>query len=152
MNEKYKKMSVFMMDSYPKLTEDRKCLTDRIYGWQNDKSMDEAKELRYLDWKADLIQRVVKERLGDMERPIFRLIYGKRMTFREVREVYHRNTGMSLTNAEIVKVKKQILENFMKELLFSDTYDDEREYMDQLIAETEEWLLIPGNAKKIPKS
>lgn len=151
----YNLVALFLTDSYPLLLEQKKFLNEQMFGnWHNDdrpkaEKLKDAEDLKYTEWKVDIIERVLKERLGDMERPIFRLIYGKRMTFREVKEVYERNTGNRLLNPRIVKAKKRIIECLTMEIQFCDTYDDEREYMDALFVEAEAWAAEPKNKRKV---
>lgn len=151
----YHLVALYLTDCYPLLVERRKFLNEQMFGnWHNDdRSADEklkdAEDLKYTEWKVDIIERTLKERLGDMERPIFRLIYGKRMTFREVKEVYEKNTGQRLLNPRIVKAKKRIIECLAMEIQFCDTYEDERPYVDALFSEADDWAVEPKNKRKV---
>ena len=157
MERDYTIPAVFLVETYPVLVEERKYLNERVFGnWMNDSRSEEerladAENLRYIEWKVSVIEHTLRERLNDMERPIFRLSYGKRMNYKEIKEVYKRNTGKKLSNDKIVKAKRNIIACLKMEIQFCDTYEEEREFVHLLFDESVKWSALPGHDKKVKK-
>lgn len=143
--DKYIRAATFLANTYPTYMKRH----DEIV--KNTKhGILESDELAYIRWKIGLIEIASKERFNDMERPIFRLVYQKRLTFREIKEIYYRKTGKKMMNIQIVKAKRGIVRSIAIEIQFSDTYYEEQGFTCLLFEEAEDWLEDPVNLSKIP--
>ena len=91
---------------------------------------------QYLLWKIDVVETAMKERMDVLERAIFKRLFVKHMTYKQIREAYHRKT---LHNFMISAAKKTALEMLEREIrLRMGTSEDGKEYTCKLIQECRE--------------
>ena len=144
----YRVLAVFLAETYQEIFNQVELLK------KSPKDNNETMvRLEYDQWKLDLVKRTMDERLNEAERPIFRLIYGRHLTFREVREFYKMKTGRNLLNPQIIRTKRHILSSLAMEIQFCDTYEEEHNNVVKLEQEFFIWLSSsPQNQKKISKA
>ena len=70
------------------------------------------RECEYVDWKLDTVETAFRERMDDLQRRIFKLVYVQGLTFREIKEAMHDRIG----NRQIVETKKMIWQKICWEL------------------------------------
>ena len=97
-----------------------------------------VRELEYTEWKIAMIESVMNERMDEMQRPVFRLIYLHHKTFKEVEKIYreslHRRKA-ALYDCDIIRIKEAILTHFKTELEWRSSLGEDREMMHRLIEE-----------------
>ena len=115
-------------------------------------ALNNGDERQYIAWKLDVINTAMTERMQPMERNIFKRMYGKGMTYQQIREAYHkrvlydkainkhRKTALSLLEAEIRMRDEDMPEDPNEDTVIDIDNEDkesswEADMMDRLFAE-----------------
>lgn len=95
-----------------------------------------ASEIAYLEWKIGIVETAGKERLKEIERWVFTLLYIHHKTFEEISKITKKKKHITIANRNIVCMKQNILDAFMAELALRESIGLECFFLDRLIAET----------------
>ena len=92
---------------------------------------------QYLYWKIDVIETAMAERMDSMEQNIFRRLFVKHMTYKQVREAYHKK---KLYNRFISDKRSSALELIAEEIRLRSAEPDETEteWLNRLFIEVRE--------------
>ena len=92
----------------------------------------------YLDWKLSVIETAMRERMEAIERAIFKRIFVKHMTYKQIREAYHEKT---LYDKAINKYRKSALLMIEREIKLRIAAGSfEKEMAEKLLLETKEGM------------
>ena len=108
------------------LTDEYMQKKQKEYEWEHQRCL---RECEYVDWKLDTIETVIRERMNDFQRRIFKLIFIQGYTFREVKETMPEK----ICDRKIIEAKKMIWQQISKELLIQEQVNCR--YTEQLKAE-----------------
>lgn len=70
------------------------------------------RECEYVDWKLDIVETAFRERMNDLQRRIFKLVFIQGLSFREIRAALQEK----ICNRQIVETKKKIWQKICWEL------------------------------------
>lgn len=96
----------------------------------------DAEGRMYLAWKIDVVETAMQERMDALERAIFKRLFVKHMTYKQIREAYHKKV---LYDKEINKRRRTALLMIEKELQLRDgAFEDWKDFTDKLMQEARE--------------
>lgn len=115
-------------------------LTD-AYMAKKQAEMDAAKaacerDLEYVNWKIEVVETVMNERMKDLQKPVFVLLYINHSTFRDTEKAIRKKYKRQLYNRNLTAIKEQIWDAFIQDLMFRSKLLEQEEYMDRLSEET----------------
>lgn len=117
-------------------------LTDE-YMARKQREMDAAKatcerDLEYLNWKIEVVETVVHDRLKEEQQDIFRQIFIQHKTFKAAAQTLWKKKRLKVANRNICEIKNQIWEKLMMELEFCSFFDRNQPYLERLCQEAGE--------------
>ena len=94
-------------------------------------------QLAYIEWKIEVVERVVKERVKAMDRVIFQSSFMEHRTFREIRAILKKKSRLKkrFYDHDIVSAKSRIISAFAKELSYISRIREDDRYLTWLSKE-----------------
>lgn len=106
------------------------------------REMDEEREacedeLKYLNWKIEVIETVWKERAKGFQKSVFQLLFYQHKTYKEAVSILRKKKKDRASNRKIAEAKMQILELFILEVSLRSQRGEDADYVKRLMMETE---------------
>ena len=95
------------------------------------------RELNYVSWKIEVVETVWKERAKGLAKSLFQLLFYQHKTYREAEEILLRKKNRHLQDCAVAAVKAKLWILFEKEIEFRFQDEEERHFVEMLVAETE---------------
>jgi len=116
-------------------------LTDEFMACKQ-QEMDESREaceeeLKYLNWKIEVIETVWKERAKGFQKSVFQLLFFQHKTYKEAVSILRKKKKDRASNRKIAEAKTQILELFILEVGLRSQRGEDADYVKRLMMETE---------------
>lgn len=97
------------------------------------REMDESvKEYGYLCWKIEVVETAMRERMDQRERAIFKRMFARGKSYREICKAYKRGT---LHNKQVSQTKQRCLQAIANHLKNISSFPVYSEYMKELLRE-----------------
>ena len=117
-----------------KLTEEFIVLKQREMDEEREACED---ELKYLNWKIEVIETVWKERAKGFQKSVFQLLFYQHKTYKEAVSILRKKKKDRASNRKIAEAKTQILELFILEVSLRSQRGEDADYVKRLMMETE---------------
>ena len=117
-----------------KLTEEFIVLKQREMDEEREACED---ELKYLNWKIEVIETVWKERAKGFQKSVFQLLFYQHKTYKEAVSILRKKKKDRASNRKIAEAKMQILELFILEVSLRSQRGEDADYVKRLMMETE---------------
>lgn len=106
------------------------------------REMDEEREacedeLKYLNWKIEVIETVWKERAKGFQKSVFQLLFYQHKTYKEAVSILRKKKKGRASNRKIAEAKTQILELFILEVSLRSQRGEDADCVKRLMMETE---------------
>ena len=106
------------------------------------REMDEEREacedeLKYLNWKIEVIETVWKERAKGFQKSVFQLLFYQHKTYKEAVSILRKKKKDRASNRKIAGAKTQILELFILEVSLRSQRGEDADCVKRLMMETE---------------
>lgn len=116
-------------------------LTDEFMA-RKQQEMDESREackeeLKYLNWKIEVVETVWKERAKGFQKSVFQLLFFQHKTYKEAVSILRKKKKDRASNRKIAEAKAQILELFILEVSLRSQRGEDADYVKRLMMETE---------------
>ena len=116
-------------------------LTDEFMAHKQ-REMDETREaceeeLKYLNWKIEVVETVWKERAKEFQKSVFQLLFFQHKTYKETVSILRKKKKNRASNRKIAEAKTQILELFILEVSLRSQREEDADYVKRLMMETE---------------
>lgn len=95
--------------------------------------IEDADGRMYLYWKLDVVETAMRERMDSMERAVFKRLFVKHMTYKQIREACRKE---KLYDRSVNERRKSSLAMIERELRLRDgAFEAERKYIERLMKE-----------------